>query len=889
MLGFFRKKQSAEEKFEDKPERVRPMSDMEAVSRPSFAKAAEGKPAASTKAMLAKVDLSTFSKLINFCLLALVFLVPLLFLPTSSEVREFNKQALLFLGVMVMLGVWVVRVLTTRTVSWVKTSLDYIVLALLFTSLLSSLFSLDKASSFLGYYGRFTGSFISVLSLVVLYFLVVNNLRSGQLAQKMSKYLTASFFVVLAYSFLQLLGLYLLPFEFAKSRSFNPIGSLVGLSIFPALTVLWPLGLWMSHKPLSRRQTIFYTVMLILGLAVMFLVNAFVAWLILGLGTIVFLAVGMSMTAHEPQTNWFWKPMVVLVLAILFIGFQFLPQSLNPRNVVTVDLPVEIQLSNATTFSLVKNSLSSGGKQAVLGYGPGTTGLAFGDIKPEALNKTVVWNLNFDRASSEFANLAIENGLLGLLVFELMAILFLIYGLYFLFKKHDHPGRMQAFGFFVLWLGLYLAHFFYFFNTSFYFLYWLALAAFMAIAHWSDSPPWNKGELEGVISENSASLSLAASPRAALSWMFASLLMLAVLLVGAFFEVAVYAAEAQYVSGVRAVNAANPDFQKAAERFARAANLNPYRDVYLQALGQDLIFLSSQEAAKDEPNVAQVQNWLASSVNAGLAATRISPAKAANWSALAQFYQNIKPLGIAGTDQAIINAWQEAANRDSKNPALLIRLANAYSDASEVLDPKIAGSGADTDQDGLADNMEESLGSNPELADSNQNGVMDGDEVKAGFNPAGAGRLSAAALAQFTKIDQTKLAEAQKILNRAIELKSDLPDSYIASSRIYEKSKQLAEARKKIDEAAEKFPQNSDVRFEQGRIAYNQKDYVQAESIFSAVVKLTPNHANAHYSLGLVYQQRGDDVRALAEFEKTRAITGPNVELEKLINSLKNE
>lgn len=822
---------------------------------------------------------SGFNRVIRFFLLLTVFLTPLLFLPLSSEVREFNKQSWLFLAVVIMLAVWVIKILTTRTVSWVKTSLDYVVLAFLLIYLLSSLFSIDKASSFLGYYGRFTGSFLSVLSLVIFYFLVVNNVRGVDLTRKVIKYLTLGSGIVVFYSFLQLMGIYLLPFAWAQNRGFNPVGSLVALSVFSALSVILVLWHWMSQEHQTHKfKNVFLTAMLVVALLNMFLVNAFIGWLVLGLGTIAFLALGMVLTAKEENPTWFWKPMLVLVISILFVGFQFLPQSINPRNLITANLPIEVQLSNATTWNLVKNSITSGGKQAIIGSGPGTTGLAFGEIKPESLNKTVVWNLNFDRASSEIANIAIETGILGLLAFEFTSILFLIYGLYFLFRKVDHPGRMFAFGFFTLWLVLYLTHFVYFFNMTFYFLFWLGLAGFMAVAHWSEQEE---------SSLSSSSLSFTSSPRAALSWMFASLLILAVILVSAFFQTAVYVAEASYTAGLNMLNQKEPNFEQVAQKFARAAQLNQYRDVYYLALGQGLVYLSSQEAAKQNPDINKVQDWLGQSVNAAVAATNISPAKASNWSARAQFFANIKPLGIAGTNEAIISAWQEAIKRDSKNPSLHIQLAAAFSNAAEVLDPKIAGAGADTDQDGLADSKEQELGSDPKATDSNSNGVSDGDEVKAGFNPAGAGRLTSAQIAQFTRIDQKMLTEAEKELNRAIELKGDLPEAYIQLARILEKSSKIADAKKKLDEAVAKFPQNADVKFEQGRIAYNQKNYNEAEKIFLVVVQLVPNHANAHYSLGLVYQQRGERAKALAEFEKTREITGPNVELEKLINSLK--
>jgi hypothetical protein len=822
------------------------------------------------------VDLSGYNKAMSFILKALVFLVPILFLTITSEAREFNKQSLIFFGVVVMLGVWVMKILTTRSASWVKTSLDYIILSYLAIYLISSWMSLDKVSSFLGYYGRFTGSFLSVLAMVIFYFLVVNNIRNLRASQNITKWLTLSSYVVLGYSLLQLLGLYILPF--AKDRAFNPVGSMVALAVFAALFVVfyqWQL-LTQSQTKASR---IALTVFSVVGLVVLFLVNAFVAWIVLALAMVAFLALGMVLTGHDnPNPAWFWKPLLVLVVAILFVAFQFLPQSINPRNIVRIgDLPVEIQLSNSATWDLVGNSLKSGAKPAILGSGPGTTGIAFGQIKPEALNKTIVWSLNFDRGSTELANVIIETGVLGLLAFELTAVLFLFYALYFLLKKTGHPGRMYAFGFFVFWLGLYVTHFFYFFNTTFYFLYWLSLAMFMAITHWQE------GEVEA------SNLTFSSSPRSALSWMFASLLMLAVLLVGGFFQAAVYAAELSYTSGIKTLNQEKPDFAKAEGQFAQAVNLNQYRDVYYLAYGQNLVFRASEEAAKQDANISNIQAWISNLIAAGQTATNISPNKPSNWSALAQFYTNIRPLGVEGTDDAIIRAWETAVSKDDRNPALLIQLGRAYATAAEVIDPSIAGTGADADQDGLSDAKEQELGSNPQASDSNDNGVSDGDEVKAGFNPSGAGRLTTAQISQFIKLDSKRIKQAEDALRKAVSLKEDLPDSRIELARVLERANKLAEARTVLDEAVKLFPGNPEVKFEQGRITFNQKNYTEAEKFFLEVVRMQPNHANAHYSLGLVYQQRGDKAKALAQFEKVREITGPNVDLEKLINSLKEQ
>ena len=815
-----------------------------------------------------------FDKVINFCLLALVFLIPIFFLPITSEIREFNKQNLLILGVLVMLVAWVVKTLSLRKIAWVRTSLDYVVLGYGLVYILTSWLSIDKTSSFLGYFGRFSGSAISVVAFIFLYFLVANNLRSEKLTQKLLDAFSYSSGLVIIYSVLQLFGVYVLP-AFTHAQSFNPVGSMVALSIFSAISILvyeWQL---LAHPADSMAKKIMFGVLTLAALVAMFIVNAFIGWLVLAAGTIIFMAVGMLVVGQDQNHNWFWQPMIVLVLSILFVAFQVLPASVNPRNLVNVNFPIEIQLSNSATFNLVKNSLSSGGKTAFLGSGPGTTGIAFGQIKPAELNKTVVWSLNFDRGSNELANILIETGVLGLIAFEATSVLFLVYGFYFLLRKTQARGRMHAFAFYVIFATLFVAQFFYFFNTTFYFLYWLSMAAFMAMAHMDESS----------MAENS---SLSSSPRAALSWMFASLLMLAVIMVGAFFESTVYVAEASYTAAVKNLNQQNPDFNKAANQFARAASLNPYRDVYDLGLAQDLIFLASIEAAKKDANVTNINNWIVGAINAGKAATNVSPSKAANWSALAQIYNSIQPLGVQGTASAAVGAWQEAINRDSKNPALYVQIAASYSDAASILDPSIAGTGADSDHDGLSDDMETKLGSDPHNSDTNGNGISDGDEVKAGFNPAGAGKLDATILAQFTKTDNAMLLKAEEALNKAISLKPDLPDSYIALARVYEKEKKLTDAKKDLDDAAVKFPYNADILFEQGRITFNSGDQASAQTIFTNVLKLNPKHADALFSLGLI-AEKTDKNKALDYYKQVRAITGPNVDLDKRINDLESQ
>jgi tetratricopeptide (TPR) repeat protein len=326
---------------------------------------------------------------------------------------------------------------------------------------------------------------------------------------------------------------------------------------------------------------------------------------------------------------------------------------------------------------------------------------------------------------------------------------------------------------------------------------------------------------------------------------------------------------------------------RSGDLFLTAIRRNQYRDVYYLAYGQNLVYKAAQEIRKEQPSSEQFQIIIRDLISAGNSATSISPSKASNWAARGQFFNQIRALQVPGANDAIIQSAEEAVARDSRNPILQLQLAQAYANASETIDPAVVSGGVDTDGDGLSDANEKELNSNEKNSDSNGNSVSDGDEVKAGFNPAGTGRLTPEQMAKFTKVDQDKLRKAEAALKVAVELKANLPDTYVAFGRVYEKWGKLAEAKKILEDGVKAIPNNADLKYELGRITFNLKDFAAAEKYFNEVVKLVPNHANAHYSLGLSALQKQDRVKALAEFEKTLEIIGTNEDLSKIIAELK--
>ena len=76
-----------------------------------------------------------------------------------------------------------------------------------------------------------------VVSYVALYFVVVNNVRSMRALARLLYGLVIGGFIAAVFALLQGLGVFVLPFEFAKTTSFNTIGT-VG-RILPSVSLFW--------------------------------------------------------------------------------------------------------------------------------------------------------------------------------------------------------------------------------------------------------------------------------------------------------------------------------------------------------------------------------------------------------------------------------------------------------------------------------------------------------------------------------------------------------------------------------------------------------------------------------------------------------------------------
>ncbi|MDD5032189.1 MAG: tetratricopeptide repeat protein [Patescibacteria group bacterium] len=134
-------------------------------------------------------------------------------------------------------------------------------------------------------------------------------------------------------------------------------------------------------------------------------------------------------------------------------------------------------------------------------------------------------------------------------------------------------------------------------------------------------------------------------------------------------------------------------------------------------------------------------------------------------------------------------------------------------------------------------------------------------------------------------LDAGQLEEAEKSLNKALELKNDYHEANFALARLYGQQGKTETALEILDQLS-KIYRDERIYYEQGRLYYNQGEIEKALDKFFKVIEINPTHANALYSLGLALELKGEDKLALEYFKKVLKLNPNNLEIKKKVEEM---
>jgi len=300
----------------------------------------------------------TINKIIIWGVVLLAGILPVFFLPFTTDFYIFNKNILLYVVVLLLLIVWAIKILVNKELNFKKTSLDLPILAILGAFIISNFVVAPNKFETLWIAGG-TGT---IFFLTILYFIISNNLTKKELPLVKGA-LTISAILLAIVSFYQLAGLNetiissTSTWAFLRNKSWTPVGSILPL--------------------------------------LMFLVAIFA----LNIGQIV----------NFVKKNHFSSAFYALFLAALIIIGGI---AANIFNLIKTGLPVILPYS--TSWSIAIESFKNW-QIFFFGNGPVSFLDAFSQFRPITYNLTPLWSFRFSASGNYYLHLISTIGILGLL------------------------------------------------------------------------------------------------------------------------------------------------------------------------------------------------------------------------------------------------------------------------------------------------------------------------------------------------------------------------------------------------------------------------------------------------------------------------------------------
>jgi len=574
----------------------------------------------------------------KYAIYALVALLPIFFLPFTSDALDFNKQMLLIFLVSLSLFAWMLRSLIVReiNINLNKTSIAVGALVLIYAC--STIFSLWRYGSFWGWPQVVSEGLLTIIFLAILYFLVSNLFTKKEVITS-AILLAISGFIALLVGILQSFSVFLIPFNFAKDNGFNTLGSIGALGFF--IIALLPLIITLLAR--KKSLTIILSLSIFLTVVLLVVANYPVLWWLTVIAAALVLVFGIQ-KRELFDNRLLIIPMFFLALSLFFIV-------LKPAIGGLPQLPFEVYLTQKTSLGIDWQALKH---NPILGSGPGTFGSDLSAYKSVDFNSSIFWNTRFNLAGTGVLNVLGTTGILGLLAFLALMASVVYYGIKFFFidKKGDESYWNIALaifaGFVVLAAGMFLRSG----NITTSFLYFFLIAAFIAL-----------------ISEEKKKYTLqtASLTTLAVTFVFTMLFIFGLgllILTGQ-----KYVAEASFNSGVAMWQ--RGEAAAGLSSVEKAVSLNPSSDLYLRQLSQLYILKLSTIAAdanlSQEEKNNQVQLLVSNAVNAAKIATDANPKNVLNWSSRGSIYQSLIGVVPAAEDFAI-TSYDEAIKLDPNNP-----------------------------------------------------------------------------------------------------------------------------------------------------------------------------------------------------------------------------
>jgi tetratricopeptide (TPR) repeat protein len=756
------------------------------------------------------------------------FLCPIFFTGMVAQGLGFEKMILLYFLVLVGIVAWVTKGVIMGELNLKRTPLDIPIIVTLALFGVSTILSISSKDSLIGSYGSSAKGFAAVFIFALFYYLVVNNLTIKRIKTIFWAFIFSSILLVV-YSLLQLMKIYIIPFDLVANRSFNPIGSVSGLtmyvvSILPLLVVAATQIKSISPKmktPLALLLKAIIGLGVIASLAVLMLLNGFTFWPISIVGMVIVLMFFLSKIIKVSSNNLIIPLATFLALIILLVLGNF--------NFVNLELPAEVSLSRSASWDIAKSAVKD---NPLFGSGPSTFYYNFSKFKSGDFNNSALWNVRFDSASGGLFELLATVGILGTIGVVVIVLIALSVSFLSLIKSQKSETNSILLGLFASLVSVLLFSLLFAMNNSM-----ILMSAIIFILTISASLIMYPERFTNL------TLSFRASPKYALALAAIFLCVSAGVVILFTMGLKMYLADVYAKQAVLA-----PKSEEKIEKLEKAVGLASYQDTYYLNLANNYMAIANQGALSGKSQT-DIGVSLSQAIESGKKAVDLSQNRASNNESLALIYENAS-FYTRGALEWAEQLYKKVKELDPRNPVPDLRMALI----------NMARANAETDIE------EQKFYIGEAVKKYDESIKLKGDLAAAYYGKAIAHEKLGEADEAIEQLKRANLVSRNN-LDYRFELGRLYFNRGVAQPKIAQDNfAEITENDINADTNASSTPERPlSVSPNQatGNVVNKNVDLDAAEQLFLSIVAANPNHANALYSLAVLYQKTGQNDNAL--------------------------
>jgi len=460
--------------------------------------------------------------------------------------------------------------------------------------------------------------------------------------------------LLVIYSLLQIAGIFLIPLEFTKAKSFNPIGTLSGLTMYVVIILPLLIVAVAQIKKIASKmnEKLAMVIKVILGivtlatLILLSLLSGFTFWPAAIVGSVIVLMFFLSKIINIDNNNLLIPLGAFLILIIMLVLGNF--------NFVNLGLPSEVSLSRGASWDIAKSSLK---ENPVFGSGLGTFYYSFSKFKGDDFNASPLWSARFDSGSGILFEYLATVGVLGTLGIVVIVLIALSVVFLSLIKNEENETSSIILGLFAGFVSAIIFSVLYTQNNSLFLNSFLV--SVLALAAGLTMYPEKLKSLK---------LSFRSSPKYALA------LAAIFLCVSAGVVIVITLGFKMYIADFYSRKAlVDPNIDNKIINFNKAISLAPYQDSYYLNLANAYMAKANQ-AAQESKDQSIVGGNLSQSIEVGKRAVEIAPNKAINNESLALIYENAS-FYTRGALEWAENFYNKVMELEPSNPVPHLRLA----------------------------------------------------------------------------------------------------------------------------------------------------------------------------------------------------------------------